>query len=186
MSGRGLNGYCASGLFSLLLTVVGGRCCVGKIVLVCVAVKQLVVWWILLSLNILLSGYVCNIFCEFAFLLLHSCPWPSRQLLVNYFQGRRCRVKWRGHLSSERLLPGSGAQGSIIGNLEFVSQTNNNADHIPPDNRWKLVDDLTTVEVINMITIGLTSYNFRHHVASDIPVHGQFVNHENLLSQHYI
>ena len=107
-------------------------------------------------------------------------------LLVNYFQGRRCRVKWRGRLSSERLLPGSGAQGSIIGNLEFVSQTNNNADHIPPDDRWKWVDDLTTVEVINMITIGLTSYNFRHHVASDIPVHGQFVNPENLLSQHYI
>ena len=28
---------------SLLLAVVGGRCCVGKIVLICVAVKQLVV-----------------------------------------------------------------------------------------------------------------------------------------------
>ena len=52
-------------------------------------------------------------------------------ILVNYHQGRSCRIKWRGLLSKKRLLPGSGAQGSIIGNLEYISQTNNNADHIP-------------------------------------------------------
>ena len=51
-------------------------------------------------------------------------------LLVNYFQGRRCQIKWRGLLSLERLLPASGAQGSIIG-LEYLSQTNDNTDHIP-------------------------------------------------------
>jgi hypothetical protein len=107
-------------------------------------------------------------------------------LLVNYFQGRRCQIKWRGHLSKERLLPGSGAQGSIIGNLEFLSQTNNNADHIPSEDRWKWVDDLTAVEVVNMINIGLSSYNFRQHVASDIPVHGQYVDPQNLQTQSYI
>ena len=37
-----------------------------------------------------------------------------------------------------------------------------------------------------MITIGLSSYNFRHHVDSDIPVHRQYVNPENLLTQQYI
>ena len=106
--------------------------------------------------------------------------------LVNYFQGRHCQIKWRGQLSKKRLLPGSGAQGSIIGNLEYLSQTNNNSDHIPSEDKWKWVDDLTAVEVINMINIGLSSYNFRQHVASDIPVHGQYVDPQNLKTQKYI
>ena len=34
--------------------------------------------------------------------------------------------------------------------------------------------------------MGLSSYNFRNHVASDIPVHGQYVAAENLQTQKYI
>ena len=67
-----------------------------------------------------------------------------------------------------------------------MSQTNKNADHVPSDDRWKWVDDLTTWEVIDLISVGLSSYNFHQHVASDIPVHGQFVNPQNLLTQEYI
>ena len=48
------------------------------------------------------------------------------------------------------------------------------------------MDDLTTLEVIDLIIIGLSSYNFRNHVASDIPVHGQYVDPKNLLTQQYI
>ena len=101
-------------------------------------------------------------------------------VLVNYFQGRSCRIKWRGHLSSKRLLPGSGAQGSILGNWEYLSQTNNNVDHIPPEDRWKWVDDLTALEVVDLINIGLSSYNFRQHVASDININGHYVNPKNI------
>ena len=107
-------------------------------------------------------------------------------LLINYCQNRRCRIKWRGHLSKERLLPGSVAQGSVLGNWEYLSQTNDNTDHIPPDDRWKWVDDLTTIEIVDLITVGLSSYNFKRHVASDIPIHGQFVAPENLKTQQYI
>ena len=107
-------------------------------------------------------------------------------VLVNYFQGRSCQIKWRGHLSKRRLLPGSGAQGSIIGNYEFLSQTNNNVDHIPEEDRWKWVDDLTSLEVIDLINAGLSSYNFRQHVASDIDVNGQFLDPNNLKTQDYI
>ena len=56
-------------------------------------------------------------------------------VLTNYFQGRRCKIKWRGLLSKEKQLPGSGAQGSVLGNWEYLSQTNNNADHIPINDR---------------------------------------------------
>ena len=55
-----------------------------------------------------------------------------------------------------------------------------------PDDRWKWVDDLTTIEIVDLITVGLSSYNFRQHVSSYIPIHGQFVAPENLKTQNYI
>ena len=118
--------------------------------------------------------------------IIHGVRPSLIPLRINYFQGRRCRIKWRGHLSSVRQLPGSGAKGSVIGNLEYLSQTNNNSDHIPREDRWKWVDDLTTLAIVNMITVDLASYNFRQYLASDVPIHGQFVKPENLKTQMYI
>ena len=77
-------------------------------------------------------------------------------------------------------------QGSIVGNWEYLSKNNNNVDHIPPDDRWKQVDDLTSLEVVDVINIGPSSYNFRRHVASDINVNGHNVSQENLKSKHFI
>ena len=106
--------------------------------------------------------------------------------LISYFQGRTMQVKWRGLLSTKRHLPGSGAQGSFLGNWEYLSQTNNNADCVPVENRWKWVDDLTTLEIINLITLGMSSYNFKQHVASDIGIHGQYIDPSLLKNQNYI
>ena len=39
---------------------------------------------------------------------------------------------------------------------------------------------------MDLITVGLYSYNFREHVNSDIPIHGQFVAPENIKKQKYI
>ena len=107
-------------------------------------------------------------------------------LLANYFQDRELRVKWRSHYSEPRCLPGGGAMGATLGNLEFTSQTNHNADCVPQDKRFKWVDDLTTLEKINLLNIGMSSYNFRNHIASDIPTHGQYINNEDLRSQQYL
>ena len=63
---------------------------------------------------------------------------------------------------------------ATLGNPEYDSQTNHSADCVPKDDRFKWVDDLTLLEQINLINIGLSSYNFRQHVASDIPVHRHF------------
>ena len=107
-------------------------------------------------------------------------------LLVSYFEDREMRVRWHGKLSAPRKLPGGGAMGATLGNWEFLSQTNDNADCVPEDDRFKFVDDLSTLEVINLLTIGLSSFNFKQQVASDIPTHGQIINNENLESQKYL
>ena len=76
--------------------------------------------------------------------------------------------------------------GASLGNWEFLSQTNDNADCIPEDDRFKFVDDLSTLEVINLLTIGLSSLFMKNQVPSDLPTHGQFVDASNLRSQSYL
>jgi hypothetical protein len=51
--------------------------------------------------------------------------------------------------------------GATLGNLEFSSQTNNNADCVPKKNRFKWVDDLTILEIINLINITMSSHNLK-------------------------
>ena len=96
------------------------------------------------------------------------------------------QVKHHGVLSNPRSQPGSGAQGASLGNHEFISQTNENANSVPVDDRFKFVDDLTALETINLLNIGLSSYNFKQHVASDVPENGYFLDSENIKSQVYI
>ena len=107
-------------------------------------------------------------------------------LLTNYFQNRKIIVKFHNKFSKPRDQPGSGAQGASLGNWEFLSQTNNNADSVPQEDRFKYVDDLSILEVVNLLSVGLSSHNFKSQVASDIPLHGQFINKSDLKSQQYL
>ena len=52
--------------------------------------------------------------------------------------------------------------------------------------RFKWVDDLTTLEKINLVNIAMSSYNFRNHVESDNPTHGQFVHNQELRTQEFL
>ena len=70
--------------------------------------------------------------------------------------------------------------GSNFRTLEYLSQSNDNADHIDPEQRYKWLDDLTALEVINLLTVGISCYNLKAHVASDIPVHNGFIHQQNL------
>ena len=41
--------------------------------------------------------------------------------------------------------------------------------------RFKFVDDLSALEKLNLILLGLSSYNFWKHVASDIGIDQKFL-----------
>ena len=107
-------------------------------------------------------------------------------LLISYFEDRKMRVKWHNKLSETRAMPGSGAMGSSLGNWEFISQTNDFADCVPETDRFKFVDDLTTLEVINLINISLASHNMKYQVPSDISSPGQIIPANHLKSQFYL
>ncbi len=107
-------------------------------------------------------------------------------IIASFFERRYMRVKWRGKLSSVRYLPGSGPQGSTFGVLEYLSQSNDNADNVPLEDRFKFMDDLTILEIIQLASVGLASHNIRSQVPSNIPVHNQFIKSEHLKTTKYL
>ena len=57
---------------------------------------------------------------------------------------------------------------------------------MPEENRFKFVDDLSTLKIINLLTVGMLSFNMKQQIPSDIHIHGQFIPAENLESQKYL
>ena len=104
-------------------------------------------------------------------------------VLVNYFQDRKMSVKWHGCRSIPKQINGGGPQGATLGILEYLAQSNNSADCVSESDRFKFIDDLTILEIVNLLTVGLSSFNIKHQVPTDIPEHGQYIEGSNLKSQ---
>ena len=107
-------------------------------------------------------------------------------VLVDFFRDRVMRVRWHGVLSTERTLSGGGPQGSTLGLLEYISQSNDNTENIEASMKYKWLDDLTILEVVNLLTIGISSYNINQHVPSDIPANNGYIEPTNLKTQQNI
>ena len=107
-------------------------------------------------------------------------------ILINYFQGREMTVKWHGCLSTPRKINGGGPQGATIGISEYLSQSNNNTDFIDSEDKFKFIDDLTVLEIVNLISVGLLSYNTKNHIPSDIAVDQNFIPPQSLKSQQWL
>ena len=79
------------------------------------------------------------------------------------------------------------AQGvSAGGVLEFLSLTNGNLSFLEDDEGWKYIDDTNFIEVINLTLAGLSSFNFKQQVCSDIPTDAYYLSPTNLNSQQTI
>ena len=78
------------------------------------------------------------------------------------------KVKWNGYTSAVFNMNGGGAQGGLPGILEYLSQNNDCADFMNEDERFKFIDDLSLLEIINLISLGISSYNCKQHIPSDI------------------
>ena len=107
-------------------------------------------------------------------------------ILISFFQNREMVVKWKGLHSKPRSLPGGGPQGDTLGIEEYISQTNNNTDFIDEEDKLKFMDDLSILEIINLVSIGLSSYNCNMHVPSDISVDNFYLDPANIKSQGYL
>ena len=104
-------------------------------------------------------------------------------VIINYFQDRNMSFKWHGCFSVPTLVKGGGPQGATLGLLEYLSQSNESSDCVDVADRFKFVDDLSILEIVNLLTVGITCFNIKQQVPSDIPPHNQFIPAENLESQ---
>ena len=80
-------------------------------------------------------------------------------------------------------LNGGGPQGALWGILEYLSLSNDNTNYISSKDKFKFIDDLSILEKINLLCIGLSSYNYKNNVASDMIKNGYFLPPENLKTQ---
>ena len=107
-------------------------------------------------------------------------------ILICFFQERKMTVKFHGVTSEWRSLNGGGPQGATFGILEYLSQSNDNANCVSEKDRFKFIDDLSILEIVNLLTIGISCYNVKSHIPSNIGIHNQFIPASNLKSQKYL
>ena len=109
-------------------------------------------------------------------------------ILVSYLSMRSMSVKLNGVCSETFQMPGGGPQGTLLGVLEYLTQSNNNADCIDQSLRFKYVDDLTILELIslNLTSTGLASYNYKLQVPSDIGAGHLYLPASNFDTQTHI
>jgi hypothetical protein len=107
-------------------------------------------------------------------------------LLVNYFQDRQITVSWHGCQLAPRKINGGGPQRATLEILEYLSQSNNSSDCVSKEDRFKFIDDLTILEIVNLLAIWLSSYNLKNQVPSNVLDNNQYIPPNNLKSQEYL
>ena len=88
-------------------------------------------------------------------------------ILASYLTERKMQVKFNGELSDILTLIGGGPQGTLVGGTEYLVQSNDNADMVQPQDRFKFIDDLSLLQLVLLSGL-LVEYDFHQHVASDI------------------
>ena len=103
-------------------------------------------------------------------------------LLASYLTDRRMKVKFNGEMSEFLALKGGGLQGTLVGGLEYLVQSNDNADIVPPEDRFKYIDDLSVLQLVLLSGL-LVEYNFYQHVASDVGIDEEYLPADNYSTQ---
>ena len=79
-------------------------------------------------------------------------------------------------------LIGGGPQGTLLGHLEYIVQSNDNTAMVPSEDRFKYIDDLSLLYLVLLSGI-LKDYNFNHHVALDIGIDEKYLPPESFSTQ---
>ena len=95
-------------------------------------------------------------------------------------------VKWHGCFSVPRQINGGGPQGATLGIIEYLSQSNNCSDFVEPEKRFRFIDDLTLLEILNLLTLNIQEFDVKNSVPSDLPVHNKFVEPGELKTQEFL
>ena len=91
------------------------------------------------------------------------------KLMSSYMTSRHMTVKFNGQESSLIKLCGGFPAGSVIGQDCYLVASNDAADHVSTDDRFRYIDDLEILELVMLSGI-LQQYDGYSYVPSDIPL----------------
>ena len=94
-------------------------------------------------------------------------------------------VKFKDSESSEKRLSGPG-QGTLLAGIEYLVSSNDCAEGtVSDEDKFRYYDDLNLIELI-VLSDKLVSYNFQHHIPSDLPVDHKFLPPATFNMQRYL
>ena len=96
-------------------------------------------------------------------------------IIIEFLQDRKMTVRYNQAWSKWHCLVGGGPQGSWMGQNCYISASDDAANWLEDQDRYKFCDDLSIMELV-MIGGILTDYNFHEHVASDVGVDQKYLN----------
>ena len=106
-------------------------------------------------------------------------------LLSSYLTDRKIQVKFNGEVSKILTLIGGGPQGTLLGGTEYLVQSNDNADSVPDNDRFKYIDDLSILQLVCLAGL-LLEYKFESHIPSDIAIDQLYLPPETFQTQKHI
>ena len=106
-------------------------------------------------------------------------------LLSSYLTDRKIQVKFNGEVSKIFTLIGGGPQGTLLGGTEYLVQSNDNADSVPDNDRFKYIDDLSILQLVCLAGL-LLEYKFESHIPSDIAIDQLYLPPETFQTQKHI
>ena len=74
------------------------------------------------------------------------CDQPSYQ--YSCLDDRKMQIRFNGELSKILSLFGGGPQGTLIGQMMYLVQTNHNGDCASDDDHYKYIDDLSILQIV--------------------------------------
>ena len=105
------------------------------------------------------------------------------KIIIDFLNERKMEVKMNNHTSTHFDLVGGGPQGSLIGQLIYIISSDDAAEEIPEEDKFKYIDDLSAVDEIRASK--LTDYDVFSHVPSDVATGQKFVAASTFKTQGY-
>ena len=103
-------------------------------------------------------------------------------VIMEFLEDRKMSVRYNQAWSKWHSLVGGGPQGSWLGQMCYIGASDDAASWLEDEDKYKFCDDLSILELV-AIGGALTEYDFKKHVASDIPIGDKFLKPENLKTQ---
>jgi hypothetical protein len=103
-------------------------------------------------------------------------------VIIDYLNQRKMKVKMNGKESTILGLVGGGPQGSLIGQLLYIIASNDVIESVPEELKFKYIDDLSVLEAVSHKQ-SLIDYDVVQHVPSDVATEERFLPAEAFHTQ---